>query len=200
MQNQKPFQTFTDRLVAKVGNILILILQKFPDADRDKLLAILFLLQEYYAKHNNSCLVALEFEAWEQGPVQKDIYVDLSGGMYLLGPYIEKFLTPEGYRFRPRKRFYPELFRKGDPEQMQYVLDIVGNYGKMDLWEAVKGDGSLWSRSVQQKDALHCLDHRKAITSGIVVDFTLLFDNPTDKEEYLMYSECEAKEMLLDEK
>lgn len=188
------YQTFSELQLARIGNIFKLILEYIPNASRDNLLAILFLIQEYKIKQEFQPVVSIDFEVWEQGPVQKDLFADLSGNMWLTNRYLERFHTPQGDRFKAREPFDETPFRYGDVEDMRLILQRIRWYSDTDFENALKGEKSLWYRTVLKHDLFNPMLGRFTITTNVPVDFSLLFDNEEDRGEYAIYSKVARSE------
>lgn len=190
MHPGKP-QTFPARLIYRLSNILNLILEYFPDADRDVINDALFLMQEYWIRTNRYPVIALDFEVWQQGPVQKDLYADLSGNMWITNVFLERYHTPNGDRFKHRLPFDGRIFRVSEEEEIRAFLQRLRWTESVRMEVLVKGKESLWYKTAEKAGVLNALVNAYAVTTDVLVDFTFLFDDEDDLEEYCIAAAAE---------
>ena len=78
----------------KLANTIIFFAERIPDIPKTKLLKLLYLLEECYVKKYSIPLLDIDFEVWQAGPVNREVYIELSDTPIMLNGYIETI--PEG--------------------------------------------------------------------------------------------------------
>ena len=65
---------------AKLGNTIVYISNKVQHLHKTKLLRLLYLMEESMVKAYHVPFLAIPYETWKLGPVQKDVFVEISDG------------------------------------------------------------------------------------------------------------------------
>lgn len=82
--------------ISKVGNTIIYLSEKIGNLSKTKLLKLLYILDEVAVKKSGIPLLNLHYDVWKFGPVDKDIYIELSSEPNLLKDYIRRSATADG--------------------------------------------------------------------------------------------------------
>lgn len=169
-----------------LGTYIAAMLEADPTLTPRRISDILFLVEEENVKTCSEPFIGLPFQLWKDGPVQVDVYMDLSG---------ETVLT-DGIVVRRRG-----MFRRGDlavsdkeraqvyPGEVRILQDAVRKYGALsdtEMHEILCGESSLWRKCAAQEGILQSFEENKIVTSTAYVDFAALLDDEDDIDCYLI--------------
>ena len=175
---------FTRTLKDKTGNAIVYILNRTGGVVKTKILKLLYLMEYTMAKNYCSPFLGLPFEVWRLGPVQKDIYVDLSSGLSIFGDYITSECVNGNVIFLPVKEFDDSEFSDIEINVMDSVICKYGKIKTSDLIEMLHQKGFLWYESAVKNHLLELFIDNTATTSGVSIDFRDAITRESDKEEY----------------
>ena len=83
-------RTYSESEKSKLGNAIVYIAQRVPDLSKTKLLKLLYFMEEYSVRRFQTPFLGLTYEAWQAGPVPKDVFIDLSETPVLLQGYVSR--------------------------------------------------------------------------------------------------------------
>lgn len=166
---------------ARVGNAILYIASKVHDANKTKILKLLYLFEEEMVKKYHIPFFGIPYFVWVYGPVQNDVFVDLSDGPILFGNYIAK---AENGMFVPNASFDEDEFSDAELNIMESVIEEYGQKPASQLVAFLHKDGSLWYKAAKRYGLLESFNSREANNSSIEIDFSELLDEE-GKEHYL---------------
>src|SRR4030066_2504197 len=80
----------------KLANTIIFFAEKIPVLSKTKLLKLLYLLEEEYVKEYNIPFLDIDYEVWQAGPVNREVFIELSDdGPIILTGYIKNTCTSD---------------------------------------------------------------------------------------------------------
>lgn len=186
----KPF-FYTQAQIEKIGNAIIYLSTHIPDINKTKLLKLIYLLEQISIQKYGFPFFNIRFDVWKFGPVQKDIFVELSDAPELLEPYIEIDKCEGSPFIKPKKEFDDDEFSDNDMDILSYVAQYFRNTSATQLVKLTHSQRTPWHMTAT-KHALH--EHfalNQCNSTDIEIDFTTLFNDENQKEFYL-----ENKELL----
>jgi uncharacterized phage-associated protein len=161
--------------IDKIGNAIIYLSERIPDLSKTKLLKLLYLVEEISVIKNKIPFFGVDFQVWQAGPVPREIYVDLSEDLNLLGAFVEKTVINgdsiyiKGKSGRP---FNDDEFSDADIAVMEDVISRYGNKTAKELVKILHKKGSAWYNLAQKNNLLDGFNRKKQNTSNIDIDFT----------------------------
>lgn len=174
MPGNKPF-VFTNDQAEKIGNTLVFLLQHIPQIDTAKMLQAVYLLEEASWTKYTAPFFDMPFQIWKSGPVAKDIYIDLSEAQpALLSGYISRRV--EGScTFLPTTNFNDDQFSERELELLETITGFISRKSPGELTRLLTGPYSLWYKTTVKHGALHSLQAGNLHSTGLCIDFSLLF-------------------------
>lgn len=175
----------TKQQIEKLGNTLIYFAQpgKVSELSKTKILKLLFLLEEKSIATYGVPFLGFNFELWQFGPVEKNVYVELSEDLPTLGQYIRKVNYDDFYE--ANQPFNDHEFSQIDIELMDEIVAFARHKTAEDLVEFTHSKNSLWKKCAEEFNILKELENGSLPTSQYLIDFTKLFDeNSFLKERY----------------
>ena len=135
---------FSESTKRKLGNAIVYIAYHTSGLCRNKLLKLLYLMEEHMALKYHVPFIGMPYEVWQAGPVAKDVFIDLSDVPYIL---------------------------KGFVRTEDYVLVRYGNMTASDLClETCKKD-SLWYRAAVRTGLLETFNRQECNNSDLQINF-----------------------------
>ncbi|MCQ2250729.1 MAG: SocA family protein [Bacteroidales bacterium] len=157
----------------KLGNAVIFIAERCPDTSKTKLLKLLYLMEEKCALIFQTPFLGLDYEVWQAGPVQKDIYIEISDGASgLLNDYIKVVQRGDAQYIEPKKAFCDDEFSDAEISVMEKIVDEFGHYTATQLVKYVHKPGSIWYETAKRENLLEVFDRHESNNSNVVIDFS----------------------------
>jgi len=128
--------------------------------------------------------LGIPYEVWKFGPVQKDLYIDLTDNPYLMKDYISQYMSEDKKYFRAKSSFCDDEFSQAEISVMDEVLEKYGRMSATQLIKLLHSPGSLWYRSASQHHILDSFRDGSCNSTDIKIDFSELFESQSAKEEY----------------
>lgn len=160
--------TLADR--SKIGNAVVYIAQRVPNLSKTKLLKLLYLMEEYSVKRYQTPFLGLPFEAWQAGPVAKDIFIDLSETPVILDGYVEKEVEDGKTYIKAATTFSDDEFSDNDITVMDDTLRRYGNMTAKQLVELTHQKDGLWYATAQRNNLLEDFEQKVTNNSDCQID------------------------------
>jgi len=158
---------------AKLGNAIIYIAEHCAHTSKTKLLKLLYLMEERCALTYQMPFLGLDFEVWQAGPVQKDVYIDISDGASgLLCGYVKVLQSGDAQYIVPEKPFCDDEFSDAEICIMDKVLADFGNYTASQLVNYTHQEGSLWHDIAKREHLLDVFLNKESNNSEFTIDFS----------------------------
>ncbi|WP_257657872.1 Panacea domain-containing protein [Parapedobacter lycopersici] len=170
---------YTQNEIEKAGNILIYFAERIPDLSKNKLLKLIYFIEETAIEAYARPVLNLDFEVWQLGPVAKDLFVDLSSSeQQLLRNYIETSLDEGGRAYVSAKRPFDDgEFSDNEIALMDHVIDRFGKCTAKELVNLTHRPHSPWTMTAQKNGVLEGLLAEKIMTTDHQIDFSTLLDD-----------------------
>ena len=179
---------FFDQTRREAGTILAYVASHSGAAcTRDRLLDTLTLIMLRLAEERHRCLIAVHMKVWARGPVQPDLFADLSGGAPAV---MRDWLVPaeDGGTLRFAARCAADPDAVFDDLRAGYIRRVTEEAAAMSdeaLHLAVAGPESLWHRIATESGYLHNAFMKGYIaTSDVEYDPALAISTKEGREEY----------------
>lgn len=169
----------------KIGNCVIYIINHTDRLCKTKLLKLLYIMEEQMARCYGAPFLSVPYEVWCFGPVQKDIFVDLSndGDFTLLNGYIAK-TGDEDRPYKALRQFDDGEFSDDEMEMMDSVLRKYGHKSGSQLVSMLHGKDTEWHRKAEAAGLLEAFKSGSTNNSDVEIDLSELLSG-CDKERYL---------------
>lgn len=175
---------FSSESKAKIGNTIIYIANHTGKLSKTKLLKLLFMMEEAMVSKYHTPFLAVPYEVWKWGPVQKDLFADLSDNLFLMKEYITAYYSDDKKYFKAKKEFCDDEFSQAEISMMDEVLNTYGKMTAAQLEKILHQPDTLWYNAAKRNDVLCSFDNGTCNSTDIKIDFSELLDS-SDKEEYL---------------
>lgn len=173
----------TKQQIEKLGNTLIYFSNKVSEPSKTKILKLLFLLEEKSIATYGVPFFGFDFELWQYGPVEKNVYVEFAENLPTLHRYIRKISSDDYYA--ASQPFNDDEFSEIDIELMDEIVAFARHKTAEDLVKITHSENSLWKKCAKEYNILTELENGSLPTSGYLIDFTKLFnENDFLKERY----------------
>jgi uncharacterized phage-associated protein len=171
------FHTISQQQINKLGNTLVYFAKNVGDFNKTKALKLLFLLEESCVKKFAHPMLGFPFQVWQFGPVQKDVYVDLSEEpLQMLSEFIEK-ATYDSQILVAKVDFNDDYFSDNEIGLLDDIVRFAKHKTAQDLIQITHQQGSLWHTIAQRNGVLDELEKQHLPTTDILIDFSILFEH-----------------------
>ncbi len=179
-----------------VGNLMVLIANKCKPLYFTKLLKILYLIDEEYTKKFGYPLTWLKYEAWELGPVPRDVFYSKNKGLNRYSKYITFQDVGENKKIVKAATEFDDMeFSDAD---LSLVNDVINKYqhnNVNELINIVHKEGSLWKKTKDKFGLKFSPDNK---TSDVQLDFSDLLDDEMKQHYFDGLEFLQLKASLLD--
>ena len=163
-------QGYTQDQLEKIGNAIIYIAEQIPNVSRTKLLKLIYLLDEYSVKSFGIPFFNLEYKVWQAGPVNPDIYSELSSDTLLLKDFIKLSFNSKGEcSVYPKKKFDNSEFSENEISLLEKIVSSYKKFTAKELVELCHRPSTLWYQIAKEKGVLELFESGKKNTT----DFTI---------------------------
>jgi len=164
---------YSQDTINKVGNAIIYMSERIPDLSKTKLLKLLYLLEECSSINNKTPFFGLNFEVWQAGPVEKDIFIDLSDNEpSLLRDFINLDSIDGRTYISSKIDFCDDEFTDLDIELMDYVITKFGKKTASLLVKYTHKEESAWYKAASDNQLLDLFNSKIINSSTVPVDLT----------------------------
>jgi len=175
----------TESQLTKVGNAIIYISNHLGALTKTHILKLLYLLDEKSIVKSGIPFFNLNYKVWKFGPVQPDLYYDLTDDINLLSKFIHKTdkFRINGYNsFEPIANFSDDEFTDNEIKLMNEVINYFQNHNSSELVDYTHQDGSLWKKTALKFNCFNDFEGRRN-TTDIDLDMKELILNDEFKLE-----------------
>lgn len=173
----------------KIGNTIIYLTDKLGHLSKTKILKLLYLLDEISIKKSGIPFVNLNYDVWKFGPVDRDIYIELSSHPNLLEAYINREVEGDRTYVIGKKSFEDDEFSDFDMELLDKVVADFGAKTSRELVSYTHKKGSPWYNLAKENDLLEKLENEEINSTELKIDLKKLIEHDLRKksifEDYL---------------
>ncbi|QDK80723.1 DUF4065 domain-containing protein [Spirosoma sp. KCTC 42546] len=179
-------QPYTQADLAKLGNVLIYLVDRLGPISKTKALKLIYLVQEVSVKTYGLPFFNMPFLVWRLGPVAEDVFVDLSAEEpVLLANYIQRQEEDCKTFIHASQPFSDDEFSDNEMEILALVAKTYGSLSAERLVEVIHRPHSLWYQTARENGVLDYLEQGRMTTTNFEIDFgRLLDDMPERKRMY----------------
>lgn len=182
--------------VEKLGNAIIYLCTHVPDPNKTKILKLVYFLQEKSIQKYGIPFFKIPFKVWQFGPVNPDLYHELSGQPFILEGYISTYHQGETTYVKSVKEFTDDEFSDQEMDLMEKITGAFRNTPASELVELTHYEGQPWHKTACENNLLIEFQNRRLSTTDVDIDFTGLLGDDEDKkhryESYLEFLDASA--------
>lgn len=177
------YTKYTEDQLDKIGNTLIYLTEKLGALSKTKLLKLLYLLDEVSVKKSGIPFINLHYDVWKFGPVDRDIYIELSSEPSLLKSYIHRVVQQDRSYISGRQIFNDDEFSDNDIDLMDFIISEFGDKNSRELVAYTHKKGSPWYKLAQENGLLKQLENEELNSTELEIDLSELVAYDERKKE-----------------
>ena len=159
---------YTQDEINKLGNAIVYLAEKVKDLSKTKLLKLIYLLDELSVKSFGIPFFDLEYKVWQAGPVNVDVYSELSSSPSLLKEFIKLNFEKTGECYiSPKKKFDDGEFSDNEMELLGTVVDSYGHFTAKKLVDLCHRQNTLWYQIAKENGVLELFESGKLNTTDL---------------------------------
>lgn len=163
----------------KLINAIIYFAKQTKHCGKTKLLKLLYFLDFYHFKQTAKSVTGLEYFAWEQGPVPKELFEELSGNMKVdLKDAISLASTEDFQKIVPKKKFNEDYFTNREKKLLKDLSDVFRDAKAEEMVEVSHLRNEPWDKTLKEKGPRQKIDYMLSID---------------DEENSLSYNEAKER-------
>lgn len=175
------FNLYSSQKVEKIGNTIIYLSNGISNLSKTKLLKLLYILDELSIKKRGVPFLGLDYKLWKLGPVNQDIFNNLSSDNLLLKNYINTTSEDGIITIEPIKNFNDDEFSDFEIELMDNIIANFGNKTAKELVLYTHRKNSPWYITAVKNDLLENLERETISYTDISIDMSLLVAHDESK-------------------
>lgn len=176
------YTKYTADQIAKLGNTLIYLAEKLDFLSKTKALKLLYLLDEISIKKSGIPFLNLHYEVWKFGPVDQDIYIELSSQPNLLKAYIDRSVEDDKTYIKAKKTFCDDEFSDNDLALLDSIVQHFGNKSSRELVAFTHKKESPWYQLAKENGLLEKLEKKEINSTELVIDLGMLVQHDARKK------------------
>ncbi|MBN2669841.1 MAG: SocA family protein [Bacteroidales bacterium] len=174
----------------KVGNALIYLSSRITDTSKSKLLKLLYIIDELSIKKSGIPVFNLNYQVWKYGPVEKEVYTDLSENPVLLSKYVKRINKDDNNYIVPVAEFCDDEFTNNDIKLMDKVIELYGSKTAKELVAYTHRPHSPWYNKAVEKQVYEDLINERINTTDYYLEMdSIISHNETLKAIYNDFQE-----------
>lgn len=178
---------FDKEQLSKIGNTLIYLSSKITRLPKTKALKLIYILDELSIKQSGIPFFNLQYKVWKYGPVNEELFVDLTGKPTLFRDYIQtKTDRFNNITVTAKKDFCDDEFTQNDLDLLNFVVEKFGRKTTTELKRYTHRENSPWYIIAKEKNVLELLEKEKINTTEYYIDFVELI--AFDERKMNLYS------------
>ena len=163
----------------KLINAIIYFAKHTKYCGKTKLLKLLYFLDFCHFKQAGKSVTGLEYFAWDQGPVPRELFNELSGKMKAdLKDAISLSSIEDFQKIVPKKKFNEEYFTNREKKLLKDFSYIFKDTKAEEMIEATHLKNKPWDKTLKEKGPFKKIDYMLSID---------------DEENSLSYNEAKGR-------
>lgn len=172
----------------KLGNGLRLILNEFGPTSKTSILKLLYFIDEKSVEKCGRPVFNLEYQVWQFGPVNPNLYFDLSEGVQLFQGYIAAQTGKD--TFAAVGEFSDDEFSDYEIGLIKSVCQSLKDKKAFELVDKAHHTEGLWYQTALENGLLKAFEQKTQNTSSVTLDLSQLVANdPFLKSQFEQYQE-----------
>jgi uncharacterized phage-associated protein len=163
-------EIYTKNQIDKLGNVLIFLAERLEKPSKTHLLKLIFIIEEISIRKFGIPFLNLRFDVWKLGPVSKDLYVELTGELNLLEPYIIREDGGNSTIVRPKKEFSDDEFNDNELRLLHEIAERFKYCTANELINFTHKKDTPWYNTAQKNGVLDALETGKLNVTDIEIN------------------------------
>jgi len=163
-------EIYTKNQIEKLGNTLIFLAERLEKPSKTHLLKLVFIIEEISIKKFGIPFFNLRFDVWKLGPVSKDLYVELTGELNLLEPYISREDGNNSTIVHPKKEFSDDEFNDNELRLLEEITERFKYCTANELINFTHKRDTPWYNTAQRHGVLEALEAGKINVTDIEIN------------------------------
>lgn len=165
------YTKYSEDQISKIGNTIIYLSESIGELSKTRLLKLLYILDEVSVKKSGIPFLNLHYDVWKFGPVDKDIFIELSSKPNLLKKYIKRSVIKNGRNIiMPAIGFCDDEFSDNDFALMDFVISKFGRSTSKELVSYTHKKGSPWYNVAKKNAILELLEREEINSTDLEID------------------------------
>lgn len=177
------YTKFTKEQIAKIGNTLIYFAERIPVLSQEKAMKLLYLLDEIAIKNSGIPFLNLRYEVWKFGPINRDIYIELTAEPNLLKDFIKHQWKENSVYIRAKNSFCDDEFSDNDLELLDFIILKFGEKTSEELSEFTQKKNSPWYILAEKNNLLDKLQNEEINSTDLEIDLSILIQHDSRKRK-----------------
>ncbi len=163
-------EVYTKNQIEKLGNTLIFLAERLEKPSKTHLLKLIFIIEEISIKKFGIPFFNLRFDVWKLGPVSKDLYVELTGELNLLEPYIIREDGNDSTLVRSKKDFSDDEFNDNELHLLSEITERFKYCTANELINFTHKKDTPWYNTALKHGVLEVLESGKLNVTNIEIN------------------------------
>jgi uncharacterized phage-associated protein len=189
---------YTQDQIDKLGNAVIFLCERIGMLSKTKLLKLIYLIEETSVKKYGIPFFNMRFDAWHLGPVQRDLFVEITGETFLLDSFIDKQYQNGGVNILPKKNFSDDEFSDIELALLDQIAATFKYTSAEELIQLTHREHSPWYLTAKENGLLDAFKKGLATTSDVEIDLSRVIAGDEEKlKRYQSHQEFIAESRSL---
>ena len=194
---KNPNSYYTKNQLDKIGNTVIYLSDNCKvDLYKTNLLKLIYILEEASIKKYGIPFFNIDFKIWRLGPVQTDLYYELTEGLEDFSEYFMIKKNDRGVFVEPISDFNDDEFSDNDIELMDLILKTYSHKNSTDLIDITHQIDKPWYIQAKELDLLNENGDLKAKITDESIDFERCLDN--ESIQFQLYHRAKESQNVFD--
>jgi uncharacterized phage-associated protein len=182
--------TYNQEQIDKIGYTIVYLSLEIQPIYKTKLLKLLYLLDETSIKETGIPFLNLEYDVWQFGPVDRNIFEDLSDSPKIFANFIQVVSEDNGKRIVPICDFKDDEFSDYEIELLERFVKEFKYSSSDDLVKLTHAKNGPWYNAAKKHRVLTALlEKRKTFTNHRVSIDEVITSNKRLQIIYTDYKE-----------
>jgi uncharacterized phage-associated protein len=172
---------YTQNQIEKLGNAIIYLCNNLEKATKTHILKLIYIIEEISIRELGIPFFDLDFYVWQLGPVNQDLFVELTENPILLNQYISTETDGKTIMVKPKKDFSDDEFSDTEILLLQEILDRFKYCTAKELVFHTHKKDSPWYNAALKNGVLDALENSQLTTTSHQIDLSEIIKNNPQK-------------------
>jgi len=164
---------YTQDEINKLGNSIVYLADNIANLSKTKLLKLIYLLDELSIKSSGVPFFNLRYKVWQAGPVNIDVYSELSSTPTILKDFVTLRFEATGECYINAKRTFDDgEFSDNELKLLSLIVSSYGNMTATKLVDLCHRPNTLWYQIAKEKGLLELFETGKLNTSDFEIELS----------------------------
>ncbi len=168
---------YTQNQIEKLGNAIIYLCNNLEKATKTHILKLIYIIEEISIRELGMPFFDLDFYVWQLGPVNQDLFVELTETPILLYQYISIETEGKTIVVKPKKDFSDDEFSDTEILLLQEIMDRFKYCTAKELVNHTHRKDSPWHNAALKNGVLDALENNHLTTTSYQIDLSEIIQN-----------------------